>query len=385
MSDPTTTSPQPRDAATVRGVIACFAVVAAVLLGVVFVAVRNLNRTAASADWVNHTHAVILAADGVLSELHAGDGALRTFAMTADARDQAASREAFAAMGEHLEIAKALTRSESAQNVQVVRLETLVATHARRAGDVFAAWPRDRNAALALLLGADAPGATTAEIRRAVARLKDDEMALLAARDTEAFLQAQTTRWTVWTGVALDFILLAGAAWLIRDALASRRRAATALAEANAQLDAKVRERTADLAAANDQLATENLERRWANQALEHQLRYHQLIVNAINDPVFVITKALNISRVNPAAVYATGFEPAELINRPLAEFVKLAGEAAVAPMAQALREGRDLRDLPAILTEKRGRASPVSFTLYPVRDGDKIVGGVVVLELSAS
>jgi len=259
MSPPPAVSSPAKADPTVRRVIACFALICAVLLAVVVAAVRNINHAAASSDWVNHTHAVILEVDGVLSELHAGDGALRTFAMTADARDQAASREAFGAMAEHLEIAKALTRGEPAQNAEVLRLESRVTTHADRARDVFAAWPRDRNEALRLLLGADAVGASTAEIRRAVAALKDEEMALLAARDTEAFVSAQTTRWTVWTGVALDFILLAGAAWLIRDDLAARRRAATALEAANAQLEAKVRERTAELAASNEHLATENL------------------------------------------------------------------------------------------------------------------------------
>ena len=58
-------------------------------------------------------------------------------------------------------------------------------------------------------------------------------------------------------------------------------------------------DRTAELASTNATLSTENLERQWANQALEHQLRYNHLIVDSINDLVFVLTKALNISRVN--------------------------------------------------------------------------------------
>ena len=48
-------------------------------------------------------------------------------------------------------------------------------------------------------------------------------------------------------------------AWLVLDDLAARRRAAVVLQESNAQLDARVTERTAELAAANERLTVENL------------------------------------------------------------------------------------------------------------------------------
>ena len=62
----------------------------------------------------------------------------------------------------------------------------------------------------------------------------------------------------------------------------ARRRAVTTLETANRDLDAKVRERTAELVASNEQLTIENLERRWANQALEHQHRKEAERLNAL-------------------------------------------------------------------------------------------------------
>jgi hypothetical protein len=53
-------------------------------------------------------------------------------------------------------------------------------------------------------------------------------------------------------------------------------------------------------------------------------------------------------------------------------------------PLAQALRDGRDLRAQPASITDASGRQAAVRLTLFPMRDGDKVVGGVVVLELAA-
>ncbi len=371
---------------TIRRVLAFFLLISAVLVVVAIEAVRNINRSVASSDWVNHTHAVILEAEGFLSAVHAGDGAFHTFLMAGDTRDQAVCREELARMGEHLEVAKALTRHEPAQNEQLLDLESLATKRTDFVREVLAARQAGKAEAVRTLLAADAGEEAIREIERKVEKLKSDEMALLAERDTAAYAQAQTTRWTVWSGVILDVLLLAGAGWLIRDDIAARRQVAATLQEANEQLETKVRARTAELAAANTQLSLENLERQWANQALEHQLRYNQLIINSIHDLVFVLTRAVNISRVNPAVVHLTGFEPADLINQPLARFVRLEAPAdanapLIDPIVQALKEGRDLRDRPAVVEDRRGRLIPARFTLVPLRDGNKVVGGVVTLQ----
>lgn len=375
---------------TIRRVLAFFLLISAVLIAVAIAAVRNINRSAASSDWVNHTHAVILEAEALHSALQAGDGAMRTSVMTGDVRDQAACQEALASVAEHLEVTKALTRNEPAQSRQVRELESLVNRRIGFVRQVLAARQSGGPEAARVLLAADAGGEAMREVQRTIEKLKGDEMALLAERDTASYAQAQTTRWTVWLGVALDVVLLGGLGWVIRDDIAARRRVTATLHEANAQLETRVRERTADLAAANARLSTENLERQWTNQSLEHQLRYNHLIVNSINDLVFVLTKAMNVSRVNPAVVRLTGFEPADLVNQPLSRVVRLVAESGGAeapmldPIAQALKEGHDLRDLPAILEDKRGRQIAVRFTLFPLRDGNKVVGGVATLQLVA-
>jgi CHASE3 domain sensor protein len=373
---------------TIKRILVFFLLISVVLLVVGVEAVRSINRSVTGSDWVNHTHAAILEAEEILVALHAGDGAMRTFAMNGDPRDQAACREAFAKVAEHVEVLKALTRNAPVESQQALLLEAVAGKRADFVRDVLAARQAGNQEAVRTLLAADAGGETSREIQRRIEKLKNDEMVLLADRDTAAYAQAQATRWTVWLGVVLDVLLLAGAAWLIRDDIAARRRAAAALQEANAQLDVRVRERTSELSAANEKLSVENLERQWANQALEHQLRYNQLVINSISDLVFVLTKAMNISRVNPAVVHSTGLEPVDLINQPLARFVRLVKnpEETSAPMfdpvGQALKDGRDLRDQPAVLENRRGRQTPVRFTLIPLRDGDKVVGGVVTLQI---
>jgi PAS domain-containing protein len=168
--------------------------------------------------------------------------------------------------------------------------------------------------------------------------------------------------------------------------LAARRKAAHALEEANAHLEAKVQERTAELVQSNHSLKQENLERRWSYQALDHQLRYNQLIINSIAELVFVVSRALNISRVNPAVVHETNWEPQELISQSIERVLQLppdpAGGASQNPLTSAMREGRQLQDRPANLLTRSGRIIPVYYTLIPLHDQDKIVGGVVTVRL---
>ncbi|MBI5692327.1 MAG: CHASE3 domain-containing protein [Verrucomicrobia bacterium] len=367
---------------------ALFLIIAAILVAVATVAVRNISRATASSDWVNQTQALILELGSLRAGFHASDAALRALAMGGGEQEAAACRLALAQLADSFEVVKALTRSDPAQSAIVKRLGVLAAGRETLTTESLAARQTGKLDQVRNLLAADVAAGTAGEISRTVEKLKQEQMALLAARDSEAFRQAQTTRWTVWGGVILNFVLLAFTAWLVVDDLASRRRAAAVLQAANEQLETRVRERTAELVAANEKLQTENLERRWSAQALEHQLRYNEAIVNSLSDPVFVLTKAQNISRVNPAVAHVTGWEPPQVINRPLLGFVRLLesprhfSPGIIDPVAQALKEGRDLRDLPAVVHDRMDREIPVRFTLFPLRDRDKVVGGVVILRL---
>ncbi len=375
---------------TLRRVYVFFLAIFGVLAAVAVYAIGAINRAQVSSDWVNQTHETVLEVDGVLSTLRAGDGAIRTYLLTGDRRDLAAAREAFAVTTEHLEIAKALTRSDENAHAQVLRLEELANRRNEWAEQVAARREANDTAGVQELLRADAGVDALGEIRRAVERLRGEQMALLANRDRESYLQAQKTRWVVGTGVALNFVLFGAVSWLIRDDLAVRRRAAEVLRAANEQLDTKVRERTTELATTNEQLTLENLERRWTNQALEHQLRYNQLIVDSVYDAVFVLTKALNVTRINPAVVHLTGWEAKDLLGGPLQRVVQLEEKNAevalsqIGAISQALREGRELRERPAWVEDRRGRKVTAKVTLFPLRDRDKVVGGILIVHAAS-
>src|SRR6186713_564099 len=98
MSSDTPTSPPTADRAY-RRVVFCFALVLVVLVGVLVVSWRNLNRSVATSDWVNHTHALINEIDALQPLLASAHGQLTRYLLTSDPRDQAAYQENFADVG----------------------------------------------------------------------------------------------------------------------------------------------------------------------------------------------------------------------------------------------------------------------------------------------
>lgn len=371
---------------TFRRLLAFLVIVAAGLIGVVAISLRNASRSADTAAWVNHTHALRAEAAGILSSLHAAEAALRTYLLTGDPRDQSDYRAAFSDLAEHVDVARALTRLEPGPSAQLSQLEELLARRADLARELIRVRQAGGAGELRDLLATDAGGEAVREIGRRVERFRQGQAELLSERDRAAFRQAQTTRWTVLTALALDLALLAGAAGLIRDDLQARQRAATAMHQANERLEARVRERTAELSAANAALKAQSLEDRWARLAIEHQLHYNHLIIDAVSELTIIVTRSLHVSRINPAVEQLAGRAAAALVDRPLGGLVVLAAPpASVDPLARALKEGRDLRDQPAFLTDQSGRRHAVVLNLFPLRDGDKVVGGVVTLRVQSA
>jgi PAS domain S-box-containing protein len=371
---------------TLRRVLAFFAVIAAVLVAVVAASLHNLNRSIATSDWVNHTHALITELDALQPTLLAAEGELSRYLLTSDPRDHAAYQDKFSELGERVDVIAALTTGSPPEGAQFAAIAELLARRATRASQVSGLKKSGDTAALQELLAGDDGSEAHREITRLIEQFRGRQTDLLSARDRASFLQTQTTRWTVLGGLGLDLLLLIGAAWLIRDDLYARRQAARLLQQTNEQLEARVRERTAELTASNAKLAIQNLEERWAKQAIEHQNRYNLLIIDSISDAVFVVTKLMNVSRMNPAAIHLTGFEPTELIDRPFSRILWLAGDTGPAkptfdPLARTLIEGHEMRDKPAFVSTKGGQSIPVRLNVYPLRDRDKVVGGVVVLQ----
>ncbi|MGD1083692.1 MAG: CHASE3 domain-containing protein [Verrucomicrobiota bacterium] len=362
-----------------KRVVGLFILMLLIIAGVAWEANENIKASINKTAWVNQTHQVILDANDIAALLHKGDASMSAYLLTGDKRDQANYRSSYSEMVNKLVVALRES-SQEAYHKDFTTLTNLIGQHINFTRTLVQARESGGADAARQLAQSHPDGESTTEIDRQVRQINDNQESLLRQRDQEAVIQATNTKHIVFTGVAVNFVLLIFCSALIRDDLKSRRVAATALEEANAQLEAKVQERTAELVKSNQLLKKENLERRWSYQALDHQFRYNQLIVNSISELVFVVSKALNISRVNPAVAQITQWQAEDLVTQPLERVLQVPQEGATSPMIAALNDGRELQERPAVVTLKNGTTIPVRFNLVPLRDDNKVVGGVVTV-----
>lgn len=362
-----------------KRMMALFGVVAALLILVAVVALKNVRESEVSSDWVNHTHAVILESVAIESALQTAEANLRSYVISADERDQSAYREAFAEAIEHLEVAKSLTKSDERQQGRITELEGLVGKRVEFARQLVTAQREEGNEAARRLVTADAADQTLREIKRLVEKLKDEEAQLLQQRDRENFLSAQSTRWTVYVAAGVNVALIGLLFWLIRDDLRARHTATEAMRVANEQLEEKVTARTEEIIKMNETLTIENLERKWSQAILERQFRHFEQILHSIGDAIFVISRTGRIIRVNQPAAKMTALAVNELIGEQLSRVVEAEEAGDASPFVTALKEGRDLSKIEAVVKVRSGDGVKVMARAFPVRDNDRVVGSVVV------
>lgn len=371
---------------TLHAIYLLFLVMGAIIVGIATFAIRAINRDAESADWVNQTHATIYELDGMMSEMQAGEGMLRTYALTGDARDFTECRSAYFAVLEHHALAQALTRDSADIQAALGQMERTVEARLALADSLRKLVDARQTDEVRKALQADAGATATAEFKRSITRLRNRQFELLTERDRESYQRAQTTRFVVGLGVVTNLLLFGAVAWLIRDTLAARRKLTETLEQANVVLEQKVKERTAELTASNRSLTRENLERKWTTFSQERQLRYNHAIVNTVSDLVFVLSKALNVTRLNPAVAHATGLAEEEILGKPIAQVLRLptaeGGGPAGDRLVRAVTEGRELTDYPAEVLDRNGNSRAGVLSVVPLHDDNVVVGAVVVLRL---
>ncbi len=371
---------------TLHAIYLFFVIMGAIIVGVSVFAIRAINRDAESSDWVNQTHATIYELDGMMSELQAGEGMMRTYALTGEVRDFTDCRSSYFAVLEHHAVAQALTRDNPAVQSSLAELEATVKARIALAASIKEDLEAGRGEKVKEALRRDAGTVTVAGFQQIINRLRNRQFELLSERDRESYERAHTTRLVVGLGVATNLLLFGTVAWLIRDTLATRRKLTETLQAANIVLEHKVQERTSELTATNRRLTRENRERNWTTLSQERQLRYNHAIVNTVSDLVFVLSKALNITRLNPVVAHATGFAEEEILGRPITQFLLLAAEEDGAPainrLERAVGEGRELTGYRAELLDRDGKSRPGVISVVPLHDDDLVVGAVVVLRL---
>ena len=84
------------------------------------------------------------------------------------------------------------------------------------------------------------------------------------------------------------------------------------------QLDRRVAQRTAELAAANEELRKEIANRKHAEEDLRASVEKHRVIVETANDAVVSMDETGAILLANPATSRIFGYDPIEIVGKPL-------------------------------------------------------------------
>lgn len=346
---------------------------------------QSIRQQGRSSDWVNHTHAVMMEANELLTALHATEASIRSFAMSGTISERMAAYDDAQAADEHAEVLMSLTQAEPIQAAVADRLHRMLGQRRALLSALLDAPATETENLLNQLLTPNRNLPSLGDIKREVDKLQALMQAQLVAQDTENFRQARDRRWFAITGLTLNFALLGASAWLIRSDVVNRRRVIEHIQTENLLLSQRVQQQFQELQAAHDSLEAETLEQQWSLQALNHQIKYSKAVFNAVSDPLLVITKACNISRANPATLNLTGHTEEELLNQSLEKLIRFDSDDAndfttASRLTAALDAGHEIREQSAVVLRGDQPCRPIKFDLYPLRDGDQVVGAVVLL-----
>ena len=117
-----------------------------------------------------------------------------------------------------------------------------------------------------------------------------------------------------WSPVRDRHGTLLGTVYVGRD-LTDRKLAEEELQNAYKDLELRVKERTADLAKANEKLRQEIADRNQAEQALVNQEEYFRALIDNSSDAIIVLGPDMNISYASSSTEQITGRKPEELIG----------------------------------------------------------------------
>jgi PAS domain S-box-containing protein len=186
---------------------------------------------------------------------------------------------------------------------------------------------RDRFAALLATIGPQHPEPTLDEVRRRVREFASDEEVQARRQDEVAAASTDRASVIVLLACALALLVTSLSLVLINFDVRARQETEAQLALAGAELEARVTQRTADLARANEELrkARAELEVRVnqrtadlarANEALRRTTTLQRAILDSANYSI-VSTDADGLIRTfNAAAQRWLGYAPAEVVGR---------------------------------------------------------------------
>lgn len=350
-----------------------FLAVSLVLLVVGVIALSSVNRNAANARRVNHSHRTIELAQEISIELLDAIKVERGYLLTGQESRLATFAARVARVGEHLRRLRELTRDHSAQQANLDGLEWLIRQRLDLAQEEIRLHQAQAGEQARLRVASGRGQAIMDQVQAKLQEVIVFERGLLGEREARMEASARQTSVVVGLFVLLTLVALPIGVARILGGLKQRRTSREQVEQLNAQL----RVHAAELAEARD--------------AAEASGRFMAAILASAGNGIIATTPEGAITHFNPAAQQMTGHDamavlgctltslvaPEDLARRAAMLSAEL-GEAIAADIEALLAKTR--RNLPDegewTFLRKNGTYFPALLSMTSLRDADGRITG---------
>ncbi|MBZ5544918.1 MAG: diguanylate cyclase [Acidobacteriia bacterium] len=328
-----------------KKILVGFAVAALVLIAIGGFAYLSVREYGNNSRLISHTLQVLEGLQEVQSSLKDVESAGRGFAVTGQEEYLEPYKLAKSAIPQQMQRLRGMTADNPVQQQRLKTLESLTEAKLGITQSIIEARQKQGMEGAALLIRTNEGQRVMDQIRQQVAAMEDEERTLLAERSQMAESHGRRANFVIVLGT-----LVALGACALASLLAQRG----------------------------------VLERRRAETAMESLRRESESILNAAGEGIYRLDNQGNATYINPAAARMLGYEPEELMGRPLHALMHHSRPdespypREECPMHLTAQDGLSRHIEGEVFWKKDGTRTAVEYTSAPIREGPKITGVVV-------
>lgn len=256
-----------------RKLIAGLAAAGAALLVVAVLTYLSTMANVEDRMWVNHTHVVLETLAAVEIESLNAETLQRGFLLTGGQTYLSGYQSAQARVDERVKELQELTADNPRQQVALIYLEDLLRTKAANLGSHVRRRQEEGLQSGIATVQEGSADRLSEQVSASIRDMREEEQRLLTIRTEELLASSRRTSVVIIAGDTLGFVFLFLAGIVIYKEMSRRAAAETAVRTLNAELEAKVASRTAELAERARELERSNIELQQFAYVASHDLQ----------------------------------------------------------------------------------------------------------------